>query len=199
MRLGFFGGTFDPPHLGHQAIARAAADRFALQAVLWAPAGRQPFKAERQTASFGDRLAMTTLACEVDPRFRPSALDAPREDGTANYTADSLRRLHVEVPAAEVFCLAGADSFADLGHWKEPETLLALAEWIVVSRPGFVLREPVGMALTPAQHRRIHLLDAVHEDVSATGLRLSLRAGDPCRNLLCPAVADYIEAHGLYR
>ena len=198
MRRGFFGGTFDPPHLGHFAVASAAAVQFALESVLWVPAGRQPLK-NGHVSSFADRLAMTRLACEADARFEASSIDAPRADGTANYTVDTLRRLQDEVPGAEIFCLAGADSFVDLGRWKDPEALLALADWIVISRPGFALREPKGMELTEAQQARVHLLDTVHEDVSATAMRERLHGGDACRDLLAPAVADYIQAHGLYR
>ncbi len=198
MRLGFFGGTFDPPHLGHAAVAQAAADRFGLDEVLWVPVGRQPLK-DGQSAGYADRLTLVRLACAVDVRFRASELDAPRADGAANFTVDTLRRLRVEGPEAEIFCLAGADSFADLARWREPEALLRLAEWIVISRPGFALREPRGMALSEAQHGRVHLLDAVHEDVSATALRERLGRGDACRDVLAAGVADYIEAHGLYR
>ena len=106
------------------------------------------------------------------------------------------------MPDARLFSLAGADSFRDLGRWREPERVLALAEWIVVSRPGFEFGEkppePSGMILSNAQRARIHPLRGVHEEVAATGLRQRLRAGDPCAGLLSPAVAAYIAQHGLY-
>ena len=199
MRVGFFGGTFDPPHRGHAAIAHAAAEQFALDLVLWAPAGRQPLKQGREMSSYADRLAMVELACRADRRFDASMLDQPAANGAANYTVDTLRRLRAQRPEAALFCVAGADSFADLARWREPYALLAMAEWIVVSRPGFALAAPDGLPLDQAQRRRVHLLNAVHEDVSATGLRERLGAGDPCRDVLAPAVADYVERHGLYR
>jgi nicotinate-nucleotide adenylyltransferase len=199
MRLALFGGSFDPPHHGHIAIATAAADVFDLDQVLFAPVGRQPLKAEGAPASFADRLAMVELACRSDSRFAVSDLDAPRSDGTPNYTVQTLAALHEVVPDARLFNLVGADSFLDLPRWHEPERLLELAEWIVVSRPGFPLADLSALSLTPDQRGRVHLLQTVHEDVAATNLRERLEAGDPCADVLDAAVSAYIKAHTLYR
>jgi nicotinate-nucleotide adenylyltransferase len=199
MRLALFGGSFDPPHHGHIAIATAAADVFDLDQVLFAPVGRQPLKAEGAPASFADRLAMVELACRSDSRFAVSDLDAPRSDGTPNYTVETLAALHEVMPDARLFNLVGADSFLDLPHWHEPERLLELAEWIVVSRPGFPLADLSALSLTPDQRGRVHLLQTVHEDVAATNLRERLEAGDPCADVLDAAVSAYIKAHTLYR
>jgi nicotinate-nucleotide adenylyltransferase len=212
MRVAFFGGTFDPIHRGHLRLACAAADAFALDRVLFAPVGNQPLKPEATVASYADRIEMARLACNpeppqpatgnsADPRFAVSTLDAPRCDGSPNYTVDSLAALARELPGASLFVLTGADSFLDLRRWRSPDRLLELAEWIVVSRPEFPLSEAqlAPLALTPAQRARVHLLATVHEEVSATSLRRRLQAGDPCPGLLPPAVADYIQSHGLYR
>ena len=206
MRVAFFGGTFDPIHRGHLAVASAAADAFALDLVLFAPVGHQPLKSESPTASFADRFEMAVLACttpseQEDPRFAVSTLDAPRSDGSPNYTVDSLAALAHELPGATLFVLTGADSFLDLRRWRSPGRLLALAEWIVVSRPEFPLAEAqlAPLALSEAQRARVHLLTTVHEDVSATELRRRLHAGDPCPGLLPPAVAAFIHTHHLYR
>jgi nicotinate-nucleotide adenylyltransferase len=206
MRIALFGGTFDPIHRGHLAIASAAADSFALDQVLFAPVGRQPLKAEAPIASFGDRFAMVHLACShpesgADPRFVPSTLDAPHPDGSPNYTVDTLGAIALEYPSATLFALAGADSFLDLRQWRAPDKVLSLAEWIVVTRPEYPVTELEleAIALTPAQRARVHLLTTVHEDVSATELRSRLRAGDPCSSLLPPDVAGYIQSHHLYR
>ena len=198
MRLALFGGSFDPPHRGHVAIARAAADAFALDTVLFTPAGRQPIKATA-AATFEQRLTMVTLACAEDSRFAASNLDAPRSDGTANYTVRTLSQLKESFPEAQLFNLVGADSFRDLARWKQPQRLLELAEWIVVSRPGFALLEPAGLNLTESQRARIHLLDSVHDDVAATRLRERLQQGDPCADLLPASVAAYIHEQHLYR
>jgi nicotinate-nucleotide adenylyltransferase len=199
MRIALFGGTFDPPHHGHIAIATAAADVFDLDSVLFTPVGRQPLKPDGAPASFADRLAMARLACKVDQRFVVSDLDAPRDDGMPNYTVDTLAALHEAMPDARLFNLVGADSFLDLPRWHESKRLLELAEWIVVSRPGFPLANLTELNLTPLERSRVHLLQTVHEDVAATNLRERLEAGDSCADVLDSAVSAYIQSHHLYR
>src|ERR1700748_1150012 len=103
MRVALFGGSFDPPHHGHIAIATAAADAFELDTILFAPVGRQPLKSEGSPAGFADRLAMVELACRVDQRFAVSDLDAPRSDGAPNYTVETLAALHGAMPDAQLF------------------------------------------------------------------------------------------------
>ena len=199
MRVALFGGTFDPPHRGHLGIARAAADAFQLSSVLFAPVGLQPLKDGRTTTPFADRFAMVELASGADPRFQVSAIDAPRVDGSPNYTVDTLATLHNQMPEAVIFSLVGADSFLSLRQWREPRRLLALAEWIVVSRPGSPLGDLTSLGLMEEEHKRIHLIESIHDEISATELRHRLADGDPCRNLIAPAVAGYIRDHGLYR
>ena len=202
LRIALYGGSFDPPHRGHVAIARAAADHFLLDQVLFAPTARQPLKPAGAVAPFTERLAMTALACESDLRFVASSLDGPHPGGAPNYTAETLQRLRLLHPGARLFNLAGIDSFLTLAAWHAAGQLLGLAEWIVVSRPGFplgnIVPDPHGMVLSPAQRTRIHVLDTVHEDVSATSLRQRLRAGEPCSDLLPATVANYIARHRLY-
>jgi nicotinate-nucleotide adenylyltransferase len=206
MRIALFGGTFDPIHSGHLAIATAAADSFVLDRVLFAPTGHQPLKSGAPIASFADRLEMVALACAQDPRFTASAIETPHPDGTPNFTVDTLTALQRFHPSDTLFSLVGADSFLTLPYWRSPARLLELADWIVVSRPGTSLTpafldqpELAQLALTPNQQARVHLLTTVHEDVSATELRQRLHGGDPCPNFLPPAVAAYIQSHHLYR
>ncbi len=199
MRIALFGGTFDPPHRGHLAVASAAADAFHLDTVLFAPAGLQPLKSNIPVTPFADRLAMTTLACLPDTRFGVSNLDAPRPDGTPNYTVHTLTALQHLLPDATLFNLVGADSFLGLPHWYHADRLLELVDWIVVSRPGFPLTDLSALGLTPPQRTRVHLLETVHEDIAATDLRKRLHAGDPCTDLLPAAVSSYILTHHLYR
>ena len=188
MRVALFGGSFDPPHHGHIAIATAAADEFDLDRVLFVPVGRQPLKLGSTATPFADRMAMVEIACRVDRRFAVSDIDAPREDGRPNYTVETLARLSESVPDARIFNLVGADGFLDLRRWHEPERLLELAEWIVVSRPGFALANLSPLGLTAQQRSRVHLLQTVHEDVAATDLRSRLEAGDRCIDVLAPEV-----------
>jgi nicotinate-nucleotide adenylyltransferase len=198
MRVALFGGTFDPPHLGHLGIATAAADAFHLDTVLFAPAGRQPLKPEHHPTPFVDRLAMVALACTQDPRFEASSLDAPRPDGVPNYTVDTLAALHLRIPQATLFNLVGADSFLALPRWRQPTRHRELPERIVVSRPGFPLDDLASLGLTPHQRSRVHLLQTVHQDIAATDLRHRLQTGDPCTDLLPAAVSNYILTHHLY-
>ena len=199
MRVALFGGTFDPPHRGHLAIASAAANAFALDNVLFAPVGRQPLKTKRGASAFADRVTMVELACAADVRFEISLVDAPREDKKPNYTVDALRTLRETMSNDTLFNLVGADSFLHVRQWREPERLLELAEWIVVSRPGFSLDGLDGMKLTTEEWARVHVLQGVEEEVSATDLRERLEAGACCTDVLPEAVAAYIERHSLYR
>lgn len=199
MRIALFGGTFDPPHRGHIAVAKAAADTFQLDTVLFAPAGRQPLKPNATHASFADRLHMVQLAVQSDPRFATCTLDEPRADGSANYTVDTLAALDAaRAPEDTLFCITGADSFLELYRWREPERLLTLAEWIVVSRPGFHLESLAKLTLLPPEFARVHLLETVHQDVAATQLRQALAAGENVDADLAPGVGPYIRKQHLY-
>jgi nicotinate-nucleotide adenylyltransferase len=205
MRLGYFGGSFDPPHVGHLAVAEAAARGFGLQRVLFAPTGRQPLKPAAASAGFADRLAMTELLCAQEPTLLQAvALDAPRADGSPNYTVDTLTQLRrggLGDPGGatdEVFVLVGADAFLQLPRWRAPDRLLQLAEWIVVSRPGFALQQLDALGMTPAQRLRVHPLAGVEEPASATRVREELAAGHDCAGLLPSPVLEYIRAHHLY-
>ena len=225
-RIAFFGGTFDPPHRGHLAIAKSAADRFALDSVLFAPVTRQPLKETAPSASFLHRYAMTALATEADPRFIPSLVDAPSESGSndrPNYTVETLKRLRGTLQASahpfQLFTLLGADSWQTIARWHDPLRLLSLSDWIVASRPGICLseievalpkgitaeseRDSCGCALV-LRHAgggttRVHLLDNLHEDVSATELRTGLQSGKLLSGMLPAAVAEYIAKTNLYR
>jgi nicotinate-nucleotide adenylyltransferase len=177
-------------------VASVAADVFELDRVLFAPVGLQPMKREQTVASFEDRMAMIELCCKEDARFRASRIDAPRQDGNPNYTVDTLEHLAHDFPNARIYSIVGADSFLSIEHWREPKRLLELAEWIVVSRPGFSLDDA---RLSAEERDRVHTIDGVWEDVSATELRAMLREGKDCDGVMLPAVARYIALHGLYR
>jgi nicotinate-nucleotide adenylyltransferase len=155
-RIAFFGGSFDPPHLGHLAVARAARSALGLDRVLFAPVGAQPLKPNGSTAPFGDRLAMTELAIAGEPDFSISLADAPTEGGQPNYTLDTLRGLRAQLqPEGELFCLMGADSFINLRKWRGGGEIPFAASLLVASRPGQLLDDltaslPDGITLTAA-------------------------------------------------
>jgi nicotinate-nucleotide adenylyltransferase len=221
MRIAFFGGTFDPPHCGHIAIARAAIRRLALDQVLVAPVGAQPLKGGSAHSSFEDRLAMVRLAVAGVPGLIASSVDAPLANGEPNYTFDTLQRLRSQLqPTDRLFCLLGADSFLTLKSWHRCAELLVFCDFIVAGRPGFSLREvhaalPEGVENTCEQQEagytrltlsgpsnqssELFLLPDLDQDISATEIRAALAEGSTPQTVLPSAVADYIRIHRLYR
>jgi nicotinate-nucleotide adenylyltransferase len=221
MRIAFFGGTFDPPHCGHIAIARAAIRRLALDQVLVAPVGTQPLKGGSAHSSFEDRLAMVKLAVAEEPGLMASSVDAPLPNGQPNYTFDTLQRLRGQLqPADMLFCLLGADSFLTLKAWHRCAELLVFCDFIVAGRPGFSLQEvnsalPKGvdnvgecrdagctrftLSGPSGQSSELFLLPDLDQDISATEIRAALAEGSTPQTVLPSSVADYIRVHGLYR
>lgn len=136
-RIAFFGGSFDPPHLGHLAVARAARAALGLDRMLFAPVGAQPLKPAGLRASFEDRLAMTELAIAGEREFEVSLADAPLLDGAPNYTLTTLLGLRAGLSSADVlYFLIGADSFMNLRHWFRAAEIPFTARLVVASRPG---------------------------------------------------------------
>jgi nicotinate-nucleotide adenylyltransferase len=155
-RVAFFGGSFDPPHLGHLAVAHAARAAVGLDAVLFAPVGAQPLKPVGATADFVDRVAMTELAIAGEPGFAISLADAPKASGTPNYTLETLESLQRESGQdCALYCLMGADSFAGLRLWHRAGEIPFVAPLIVASRPGERMDNlqsflPEGLTVEPA-------------------------------------------------
>jgi nicotinate-nucleotide adenylyltransferase len=197
MRVGLFGGTFDPPHLGHLAVARAVRDRFALDRVLLAPAGVQPLKPGGAHASFADRLRMVELLCDGCRGIEASAIDAPRPDGSPNFTIDTLQRLRAELPGAEIFVIVGADAFLGIREWRCPDELLR-ERWLVVSRPGFDVSALDSLGLTPGQRAHVETLGDFANPASATEIRDRLGADEAGGELVPAKVLEYIKTHHLY-
>ena len=136
-RVAFFGGTFDPPHLGHLGVARAARAALGLDTVFFAPVGSQPLKPQGTVAAFEDRLAMTRLAIAAEPGLALSLADAPKSSGAPNYTLETLLALRAQLPPdSALFCLMGADSFAAFRRWHRAAEIPFVAPLIVASRPG---------------------------------------------------------------
>ena len=187
MRLGVFGGSFDPVHVGHLIVAEAAADILGLEKILFVPARVQPFKVGLHSASADDRVVMLQLAIEDNPRFSLDRREIER-DGPS-YTVDTLRELHSEIPQDQLFLLVGADAALDLPLWHEAESLADYATLIVLSRPGFEMPESEMISRS---------IDVPAISLSATHIRQSASAGGSLRYLLPSAVMEYIESNGLY-
>ena len=187
MKLGLFGGTFDPPHLGHFLAAMDAAEALALDQVVWVPAATQPLKALVEATDGTHRLEMTRLTVAGDPRFSVEALEVER--GGLSFTIDTLRTFRERHPGAALFLLLGADAAALLPKWREPEGIRALADIVVLTRGGGGLMLPAGVRTLAT--RRV--------DVSASEIRSRVRGGRSIRGFVPDAVEAYIAAHGLYR
>lgn len=218
MNVGLFGGTFDPIHRGHLAVARAAQKRFKLAHILFVPASTPPHKQSLQITPYAHRYAMTVLAISDEKSFIPSDIESPeRLSGKPSYTVDTVARIKAQLTSNDrLFLLIGMDAFKDIAKWREPETLLRETEFIVMARPGFSLKEiepslPASMRAAPTASRRapkadiplpgatLHLLPDVHEKISATQIRAAARSGGKLEALVGTAVADYIRKTGLYK
>jgi nicotinate-nucleotide adenylyltransferase len=192
--IALFGGSFNPPHVAHLAVAEAAAEDAGLARVLWMPAATPPHKqGDMAVVSAAHRLAMTRLAVEGNARF--AVFDAEVRRGGVSYTVDTLRALRAEHPGADLVLLLGGDSLADFAAtWREPEAILELAQLVVYRRPGFS-----EAAVPPWVLARTAFVAAPLLDLSGTALRARLATGRTVRYLVPDAVCGYIEAHGLYR
>lgn len=236
MNIGLFGGTFDPIHKGHIALARSAKERCGLGRIYFVPANVPPHK-QQPMAPFFHRYAMVALATRDDKEFLPSLLEAPvdhalsstagkKSPGShgaagANYSIDTVRRLKQTLKKSDgLFFLIGIDAFDEIAEWHEAEALFRECEFIVASRPGYSLADVANalpeslrpkaaatkpFAKQPAQGDlilpgvNVHLLDNVHENVSATAIRDAVVAQRPLTKFVDPAVAEYIKKMGLYK
>lgn len=210
MRLGIFGGTFDPPHVGHLLAASDAIEHLGLDRLVFVPAAVQPLKVGREAAAAADRLAMVRLTVGGDPRLESDSVELDREG--LSYTVDTLREFSRRYPSAERYFLVGADVLATFAQWREPQTVLELATLAVLTRRSDssddararhalagAQRSAVTSALDDALARRSTPVPTRRIDVSSTEIRDRVRAGRSIHGFVTDAVAEYIGSHGLYR
>lgn len=181
-RIGVFGGTFDPVHVGHLAIALAALETVPLERVLFVPARHSPLK-DAPVASAADRLAMLVAATRDEPRFVVSPLELEREG--PSYTVDTLEALKGE---GELFLILGSDALADLDRWRSPDRIRALATILVARRPQ-----------APESGAHARTFDAPSLEISSHELRARAARGHSLRYLVPDEVWRHIERTGLYR
>jgi nicotinate-nucleotide adenylyltransferase len=195
---GIFGGTFDPPHLGHLAAAQEACVALGLDRVLFVPAGQNPLKLGEQISAPEHRLAMTELAIEDDPAFAISRADLDRVG--PSYTVDLLERLHAELgPDEELAFITGTDVLHELHRWRSPERILQLARLVAINRPGERVIYPNELETRVAGAReRVTVIQTPGVAVSSTELRARVARGQPIRYLVPDAVAAYVADHRLY-
>ena len=224
-RMALFGGTFDPIHNGHLAVARAAERRFHLDQIHFIPTARPPHKHSGDMASYTDRYAMVALACAGHPRFIASFAESGAEPGAGDsggevfYSVDTVKRFKqkYDEPDTHLYFLLGADSFLQIPTWKDYETLLGLCDFIVASRPGFrvdalrLVIPPELLARPGSGHAQldphaialrrttIYVLDTVASYVSATQVRGRLDRNESIHGLVPSRVEEYITKQALYR
>ena len=221
MNIGLFGGTFDPVHKGHLAVARAAAERFQLGKIHFIPASVPPHRKDERVTSFEHRYAMLALATAGDKRFLPSLAEAPAEKSQPSYTIDTVRRFKQTAGKNDcLFFLVGIDAFMLVAKWHRAEDLLREIDFIVVSRPGFSMadignalpkalrpspgvlkafkKSPAGGTLALA-NSVIHILNEVESPVSSTEVRRAVSGRKSLARFLDPLVSEYITKMGLYK
>jgi nicotinate-nucleotide adenylyltransferase len=187
MKLAIFGGTFDPIHDGHLALAREAAARYRLDRVLFVPAAHPPHKAGVTHAPYADRVRMAELACQGDARFEVSRLE---EDTKRSYSIDTIEKIRARLaPADQLYFLIGADAFAEVRTWHRWRDVVRGVRFLVVSRPGHVYQSPPGV--------EFDRIDDIVVPVSSSEIRRALESRHPPAGLPA-AVLNYAVSHGLY-
>jgi nicotinate-nucleotide adenylyltransferase len=195
--IGILGGTFNPPHRGHLALARNAKAELGLERVLLMPAHSAPHKGEDEDPGPERRLEMCRLAVGDEPQEGLEVCGLEIERGGPSYTVDTLKAISESDPEAELTFIVGADMARTLAAWREPRELVELARLAVAERED-AGREDVLRALNPLG-ARVDFLEMGMLDVSSSQVRERVRHGEPVDGLLAPAVAEYIAEHGLYR
>lgn len=203
MRVGLFGGTFDPPHHGHLLAASDAFEALGLDRLVWIPAAQQPLKIGAQSATAADRLAMVRMVIDHDARFAVDSIEIDRAG--LSYTVDTLEAFSREYPGDRLVLLVGTDVVKTFGQWRSPRRIAELAQLAVMHRSidgGAVDRAAVTgaiRAVTGGDVPPAVVLDTRRVDVSSTEIRERVLAGRSLHGFVPDAVARYISEHALYR
>ncbi len=196
-KIGVLGGTFDPVHYGHLAIAEEARVRLELDTVLLVPARLQPLRQNQHTTTPEHRAAMLERAIVDNAAFTLSRIEYERPG--PSYTVDTMAALRERCPrGSELFFILGVDALAELPHWREPERLITMCRLVVFERPGCNF-DPRNLFLQlPLLRDRTIFLEGPRLEISSTELRRRVRSGLPIRYLVPDPVAEYIRSHRLY-
>jgi len=199
--IGIFGGTFDPIHVAHLAVAEAAAEALGLECVLFVPAGQPPHKLEAVITPAEDRLAMVRLAIEGNDRFAVDSLEIERAG--PSYTVDTLEAIRarhaMDHGTGDLALILSAEAYRQLPTWRDPQRIVEMARIVVAPRGGYAEPDPDALANVPGGRERTVFLDKPRLRLSASELRTWASEGRSLRYLVPDAVAAYIGDHGLYR
>ncbi len=196
-RVGIMGGTFDPIHNGHLAIARSVADQLSLDEVMFIPTGRPNFKRDRKVTSGEDRANMVELAIAGVSDFVLSRCEVERPGIT--YTADTMRELTTEYPQTHFYFIMGADSAATLVKWKYADQLVNLMSVVATQRPGYDFSHVREIHEASSLKFDMKYVEVPQVDISSTELRAMIAEGRPTDRWICKPVREYIAQHGLYQ
>lgn len=197
-QIGLFGGTFDPPHLGHLILASEAAHQFKLERVLWMLAPDPPHKLEQPITPLPHRLEMLKRMTADNPLFEISYLEINRSG--PHYTIDSVQIFAEQEPKVDITLLIGGDSFRDLPKWRDPSALVSAVHRLgVMRRPGDAIDLPALESQFPGLTKKTGFIDSLLQELSSHEIRRRIAQGDEYRYYLLPSVYDYIEANHLYR
>ena len=197
MRLGIFGGSFDPIHNAHLAIARACQEQAALDEVWFTPTAIQPLKHQGPHASDAERIEMLRLAIGDESSWRVCTLETDR--GGRSYTVDTLRQIREELPEVELFFPIGADALRDVPKWKEPHEIFRMAKPLIVGRAGRPIADLDPLKSLCADKTQPQVIDIRPMDISSSNIRRRIAAGETIDGLVPPQIAEYIRQHGLYK
>ncbi|HEX4719980.1 MAG TPA: nicotinate-nucleotide adenylyltransferase [Thermoleophilaceae bacterium] len=196
MRVGFYGGVFNPPHHGHLVAAQEAYVQLGLDVVLWVPVGHAPHRVVEGDPGPEARFEMVELAISGDERFRASRIEMEREG--PSYTVDTLRELRESEPEDELFLILGGDQAIALPNWRDPEEVLDVATLAVFER-GTSNRNAIGIKVARLRgSERVRFLEMPRIDISSTMVRRRAAGGKPIRYLVPDKVANFIGAQSLY-
>ena len=202
MRIGVFGGSFDPVHYGHLILAEQCREQAQLDEVWFVPSARHPLKTNRTPTSFEQRVAMLQLAIAGQQNFRIETLENDRPG--PSYTADTLDELHRRHPDNELFLLLGSDTLAELPQWHEPDRIIKRATIVVMERRGTQAAEDSetlkqSLALPTEMTVRLQFVDVPAIDIASRDIRQRIQDGCSVRFMLPSAVEDYISKNQLYK
>jgi len=195
IKIGIFGGTFNPPHLGHSVLSKQVKDKLMLDKLIFIPSAVPPLKNNSEILEIRHRLIMSKIAFERDSSGEVSDIELSCNSGKS-YTVDTLLKLHQIYLNEEVkfYLIIGIDNIIEFPRWKNPEKLFELADVVVINRPGFSIRDVKREFAEKALFIELPLMD-----VSSTMIRENIKNGKPIDSLVLPEIKEYIKEHNLYK